>query len=94
MCGDRHTPETCEFGRQTATGEIFDPAEPHVAVHLPKRKRLRPGTLVCLRGAHNQPVNLKITDKKGSPGYDLSPAALELLGYVPTKHWSGVVRLC
>jgi hypothetical protein len=99
MCGDIHKPMKCDIGAITASGVPFDPQVPSIAIAAPAHLRIRP-TLIYMRidGGKCKPVWL--LDKMnprwiGIRGFDLTPAAVELLtGKAATPYWSGVVEVC
>jgi hypothetical protein len=99
MCGDVGKPRRCSDGAVTASGLVFDTKVPQVALALPARMRLKSRRIkLRLPGGKCQTVTLadKMNERYiGVRGFDLNPAALELLtgkGAVP--HWSGRVELC
>ena len=94
MCGDPGKAVECGPNAITASGVRFDPDQPHVAVHAPKKYRLRKGMMICLVHKNGIPVWLPLTDKKGFKGLDLSKASVIKLGYHPTKHWSQKLTYC
>lgn len=94
MCGDPGKTVLCATGATTASGIKFDPQQAHVAIHAPKRYRLRKGKFICFMHVSGAQVFLPVTDKKGRKGFDLSPKAVEMLGYKPTRYWSAKVQLC
>ena len=84
----------CVKGTRTASGEIFDPKLPTVAVWLPRRVRLEPQwVFVRLEGRHRC-AKLWLNDRKGRRGFDLSPGAVKALGIKPSRHWSGKLQGC
>lgn len=99
FCGDVGKPRPCSYGAITASGDIFDPQLATAAVAAPTRTRIRP-TVVYLRvdsgPCHRILVNDKMNPKWiGERGFDLTPAAVQLLtGKPATRHWSGVVHVC
>lgn len=94
MCGDPGKAVECGPGAITASGAAFHPDEPHVAVHAPKRMRLRKGKLVCFLHKNGKEVWLPLSDKKGRQGFDISKAGVLKLGYTPTRWWSAKLELC
>jgi len=94
MCGDPGKAVECGPNAITASGVQFNPEEPHVAVPLPRNYRLRKGFKVCFIHKDGREVWLPITDKKGRDGFDLSPAAVRMLGHTPTYYWSAPIELC
>ena len=97
FCGDIGEPVPCVKGLYTASGEIFDPEQPTAAVFTPTKLVMRP-RVVPMR-LDGKCKYVRVNDK-GSPrfigerGFDLTPAAIKLLGGVPTSHWSGKVTVC
>lgn len=82
----------CTSGAITASGEIFDPNLPTAAIYLPVNMKLRP-VWVWLK-YKEKCARIRINDKKGKKGFDLSPMALKLLGVKPHKSWSGKIEVC
>jgi len=95
-CQDKHGHlARCVRGTRTASGEIFDPARPTAAMWLPSRMKIKPGWVnLSLINNPARCVGIWVNDKKGSKGLDLSPGAIRKLGGMPSKHWTGRVRLC
>lgn len=98
-CGHPSNPSPCSLGAVTASGEIFDPSLPTLAVPMPENTRLRSPVYIKIRTAESPCVRVKVNDKKhpryiGTQGFDLSPAAVALLGVKPTRYWSDKVYLC
>lgn len=99
FCGDVGKPVACAHGAITASGEVFDPTIPMVAIAAPYGVRLR-ARMVSLKvpGGECRPVLL--ADKMnprwiGVRGFDLTPAAVELLtGGAQGLKWSGRVQVC
>jgi hypothetical protein len=93
-CGSPAKPAPCQAGAPTASGLIFHPDALHVAVYAPPSVRIPGTTTVCIKALDGHPVYLPVTDKKGKPGFDLSPAAVSMLGYTPTPYWSARLEAC
>lgn len=100
MCGDVGRPRSCAVGATTASGETFDPSIPSAAVAAPASLvlkaryiwiRLADGPFRCVRVRLNDKMNPRWI---GVRGFDLTPAAVEKLGGLPTPKWSGRVRVC
>jgi hypothetical protein len=95
FCGDAGNPPLpCSLGGITASGELFNPETPMVAVWMPTNYRLRRGMRVCMRHKDGYPVWLPVLDKKGRRGFDLTPAAVAALGHEPTPYWSATLKPC
>ena len=98
-CGDYGQPRACEQGAVTASGQTFQPEVPSAAIALPRNRILR-ARIVHLRVGDGpcKPINLndKLNERYiGKRGFDLSPAAVQLLtGKPATRHWSGTVHVC
>lgn len=89
MCGEAgQKPLKCGLGAIKASGALLDPTKPTVAVWMPSNRVFRKGWQICLKDKQGLPVWLPVTDKKGRGGFDATPAAVEALGYAPTKYWS------
>jgi len=99
FCGDIGKAVACELGAITASGVRFDPQLPQAAIAAPIRMVMR-DSFVWLRVAGGPCSKIHLVDKMnpryiGKRGFDLSPAAVELLtGKPATRHWSGVVHVC
>ena len=98
MCGDIGKPVKCSVGAITASGEVFDPQIPQVAVAAPTGLRMYP-QVIPLRIKGGKCKFLRIVDKMnpryiGKRGFDLTPAAVTLLGGMATEYWSGEVEVC
>jgi len=98
MCGDIGKPRSCSKGAVTASGEVFDPNLPTMAVFAPTRLRMHPVVVpVNIGGGICRFIR---ANDKGSPrfirkrGFDLTPSAVRLLGGKDSKHWSGKVIVC
>lgn len=102
MCGDVGAAVACIAGAVTASGEEFRPQEvASAAVAAPARLRIEatevhlkiyPGPYACRPVRVNDKMNPRWIGKRG---FDLSPAAVELLtGQPATERWSGVVQVC
>jgi hypothetical protein len=98
-CGDIGKPQPCRAGAVTASGEPFNPAAATAAVAAPTRLRIQARWLK-LRVDNGSCEWIFLTDKMnpryiGERGFDLTPAAVELLTKQPaTPTWSGVVHVC
>lgn len=98
-CGSPASPVQCQLGAITASGEIFDPNLPSLAVPMPDRYILA-SSYLRVRVKNRPCVTVKVNDKKnpryiGTQGFDLSPAAVTLLtGKPATRYWSDKVYLC
>ena len=99
-CGHPSAPVACAYGAITATGERFDPSIPTAALALPASVRIRKNTTVFMRVEGGKCHPIKVNDKMnhryvGQRGFDLTPAAVELLTGSPAKpYWSSKVYLC
>lgn len=99
FCGSPMIPVPCALGAVTASGEIFDPDLPSVAVPMPENLITRP-TYVWLKIEGGSCKRLRINDKKhwryiGTGGFDLTPAAVrKLTGSEPKRYWSAKVYVC
>lgn len=98
MCGDIGKPRPCILGEPTASGEPFDPSIPTAAIAAPTAFRLK-ATIVRLRIPGGQCQPIRINDKMnpryiGVRGFDLTPAAVELLTGTSSPYWSGKVEVC
>lgn len=82
-CGDPGKAVPCSKGAITASGAVFDPTVPSVALSLPKYLRLRP-RLIHIKTKHSDCITIWLLDKK-HPRYmpnrpwDITPAAAKLL---------------
>lgn len=98
-CGDIGEPEACQIGAITASGLPFDPSIPFVAIAAPTSFQLKPHS-VYLKTKTGKCHRLDILDKMnpryiGERGFDLSPAAVELLTGKPAHAgWSERLFLC
>lgn len=99
MCGDVGKARKCELGAITASGVMFDPSVPSIAIAAPFGLPIEP-TKVTLRLPGGKCHEVWLLDKMnprwiGVRGFDLTPAAVELLtGKAATPYWSGVVEVC
>jgi hypothetical protein len=93
MCGDV-TPVPCDSNSVTASGKQFNPDGVHVALHMPRNYKLPRNLKVCFLNSNGNKTYLTVTDKKGARGFDLSPAAVKKLGFVPSPHWSRKLESC
>jgi len=99
-CGDIGVPRPCSHGAITASGEVFDPETPTMAVFAPTKLRMGGRAKVVLVRLPGGSCKYVRVNDKGNPryigerGFDLTPAAITLLGEEPTKFWSGKVELC
>lgn len=99
MCGDVGRPRPCSHGAVTASGDIFDPSIPSIAIAAPAHFRLKP-TKIFLRVGDGPCKPVLLLDKMnprymGIRGFDLTPAAVELLTGTPaTAYWSDIVHVC
>jgi hypothetical protein len=98
-CGPVGQPEACAAGATTSSGETFHPEKPTAAVAIPNKYHVRPGyVLLRLEGGECKPI--RINDRMNERyvnsqiRWDLSPAAVKLLGGEPSPTWSGRVFLC
>jgi hypothetical protein len=96
MCGNVDNAVSCEYGRLTASGSVFDPLTPSVAVFAEPNRRIRKNTFICIRHLQsNSKVWLPVTDKHYKKGrVDLSPSAVVKLGGKVSHYWSNEVNLC
>lgn len=98
-CGDIGFPVRCSYGAITASGEVFDPKEPQVAIAAPTPFRLK-ATNIWLKTEDGPCKKVRLVDKMnpryiGVRGFDLSPAAVELLTGKPAHpRWSATVHVC
>lgn len=98
FCGDVGEPVPCSKGAVTASGEIFDPDMPTMAVFAPARYIMRP-TVIPVRLNNNECKFIRVNDK-GNPryinkrGFDLTPSSVKLLGGVSSEYWSKKIYIC
>ena len=98
-CGDIGTPEPCAKGAITASGEMFDPDTPSMAVAAPTNMRITAKD-IWIRTDNTECIKIRVNDKMnprytGERGFDLSPAAVKLLtGQEPKPYWSDKVYVC
>lgn len=97
-CGDIGKPVECRKGLFTASGEVFDPMLPQMAVAAPTGLRMRP-VVLPVRLIKGKCKYLRVVDKMnpryiGKRGFDLTPASVRLLGGISTRYWSGKVKVC
>ena len=97
-CGDIGKPVECRKGLYTASGEIFDPQMPQMALAAPTRLRMV-ATVLPVRLEEGKCRFLRLVDKMNPRyisvrGFDLTPASVKLLGGHATKYWSGNVTVC
>jgi hypothetical protein len=98
-CGDVESPRQCAAGAVTASGESFVPDYPSAAIAAPARLIVR-GQWIKLRVDEGPCFAVRLNDKMnpryiGTRGFDLSPAAVELLTGQPAHpRWSGRVHVC
>lgn len=98
-CGDIGKPIPCSVGAITASGEIFDPEMPTMAVFAPTHMKMKATVIyVKLRGV-GKCEYIRVNDKGnpryiGKRGFDLTPSAIRLLGDIPNRYWSGVIEPC
>lgn len=83
----------CVLGTFTASGEMFDPKLATAAIHLPKRYRIRP-QIIRIKTPDSPCTSIRLNDKKGNQGFDLSPGALSKMGIKPHSKWSDIIELC
>ena len=94
-CGNIGYPKPCSKGAVTASGAVFDPNVPSIALSLPRSFKVRP-TLIWLKTKQSPCTPIWLTDKKnwkhsaGRP-WDVSPAASNLLKFKGTR---GYLYLC
>ena len=104
-CGDIGKAVSCSKGAVTASGDLFDPEVANAAMALPTNIRMVKGLRLPLRimhadgsygTCHWMPVNDKMNPRYiGVRGWDLSPAAVNLLtGGKAHRKWSGKVQIC
>lgn len=99
MCGDSGRPVPCDIGAITASGVPFRPDVAMVALAAPEGMVLT-ARYIGLKVAGKKCKRVLLADKMneryiGIRGFDLTPAAVELLTEKPaTKHWSGQVKIC
>jgi hypothetical protein len=99
MCGDIGKARKCSKGAVTASGVVFDPSVPMVAIAAPIKLRLR-AEYIGLRVPGGTCQRVLLADKMnpryiGKRGFDLNPAALSLITGEPAhKAWSGRVEVC
>ena len=77
---------------------VFNPDIPTVALAIPKIYRMRP-QFIYIKTENSPCVKVLLNDKLnerfvGSRSFDLSPAAVKLLGETPHKAWSKRIILC
>lgn len=98
FCGDVGKPAPCSKGAITASGEVFDPDIPTMAVFAPSKYIIR-STVIPVRLNNNECKFIRVNDK-GNPryikkrGFDLTPASVKLLGGESSEYWSGKLYLC
>jgi len=98
-CGDINHPVACSIGATTSSGEKFNPLLiASAALPLPRRLKMRALT-IKFKAKNGKCVPIRINDKSpekwiGKRGFELTPAALRILGITPSKKWSGRVELC
>lgn len=98
-CGPSKAPVPCVKGAITASGEEFDPSVPSAAIAAPKSLRMR-AMYIGLRVVGGRCVRVRLNDKSnprwiGNRGFDLSPAAVELVTGEPARStWSAPLELC
>lgn len=94
-CGDVDSPRTCSRGAITASGAVFDPTLPSIAISLPKRMRIRP-TLIWVKTLSSPCSPIWLTDKKHprhvvTRPWDVSPAAAKVLKFKGTRD---ILHIC
>jgi hypothetical protein len=89
-------PIPCKKGAITASGEIFDPDKVTAALHMPKHAMWASPFVVriALADTPQKCVPVRINDRKGARGLDLTPGTLRALGASPSRSWSGRVVMC
>jgi hypothetical protein len=92
FCEDHGRPAPCVKGRLTSTGEIFDPQLITAALHMDIEKPFI--MRIALAQTPSKCVPVRINDRKGGPGFDLTPGTLQALGVRPNRRWSGHVVVC
>lgn len=99
MCGINGAEVKCERGVITASGEMFDPDIASAALAVPNNIIMRPGWVVMrLESGPCKPI--KLNDRKheryshSEARFDLTPAAVIVLGGKPSPTWSGRIYLC
>jgi hypothetical protein len=99
MCGDPGKVRPCKKGAVTASGDIFDPDIPSMAIAIPANYKM-PSVTIQVRDVSGKCHTVRLNDKMnekwiGHRGFDISPAAVELItGKPATPTWSGVIELC
>jgi rare lipoprotein A (peptidoglycan hydrolase) len=99
MCGDVKHPTECTVGAKTASGEKFNPnVIASAALPLPKRFKMKAMTIL-FKARNGNCVKIRVNDRAPAKwlkkrGFELTPAALRLLGIKPNRKWSGKVELC
>lgn len=99
MCGDIDNPKECSKGALTASGEVFDPNMPTMAVFSPTKMRMGSIVIYVKLRKVGKCEYIRVNDKGnpryiGSRGFDLTPAAVRLLGGHATPYWSGIIEPC
>lgn len=98
-CGVNGAAVKCEKGAVTSSGEIFDPEIATMALAVPNDILIRP-TMVVIRIESGPCRAIRLNDRKNENAahtesrWDLTPAAILVLGGKPTPTWSGRIYLC
>lgn len=101
FCGSNKKPMPCVEGAITASGDIFDPDIPSLALFAPSELRIPKDFWIGIRTRTSRCHKIKLNDKGaerfiGERGFDLSPSAVQLLtGRWPFNgSWKERIWLC
>lgn len=99
FCGDIGKPTACEKGAVTSSGEVFDPELPTAAIFAPTALYVPPTPIPLKLGEDGTCKYLNINDKGnprfiGKRGFDVTPAAISLLGGEAQPTWSANLFIC
>lgn len=98
MCGDIGHPRACSKGAVTASGEIFDPEIPSIAVSAPSKVRGRAYN-IYIKVKNGPCIKVRANDKKNfrylrTVPIDISPRAIQLMTGSRSRNFSDKIYLC